>query len=181
MMRYANTCIGLLLLIATSGWSSGQQSTIPRQSPGSVSLCELTSAWRNYDHSTVQIEAVYASGAESSEVYDVNCPSRSDAAWVEFPEAIEKATRPEIIDKLNQLIRADGRARIVVVGRFDGPKKVDIPPDTPPAVADVMRNVNSRYGHQNRWTFQFVFSKIEKVERVPSSDPWPNQTSQKKQ
>jgi len=181
-MRYANACRGLLLLLVTSGCSPGQQSTtIPRQSPGSVSLCELTSAWKNYDHSTVQIEAVYAIGAESGEVYDINCSSRSAAAWVEFPEAIEKATPPDIINKLNQLLRADGRAHIVVVGRFDGPRKVDVPPDTPPAVADLMRSVNSRYGHQNRWNFQFVFSKIEKVERVPSSDPWPSQTSQKKQ
>ena len=180
-MRYANACRGLLLLFASSGWSLGQQSTVPRQSSGSLSLCELTSAWKNYDHSTVQIEAVYASGAESSEVYDVNCPNRSDAAWAEFPEAIEKATPPDTIDKLNHLLRSDGRARIVVVGRFDGPKKVDIAPDTPAAVADVIRSVNSRYGHQNRWNFQFVFSKLEKVERVPVSDPWPNQTSGKKQ
>jgi hypothetical protein len=182
-MMQRNALRGLLLWVATTGWSAstGQESTVATQTSRTVSLCELTSAWKNYDHSTVQIEAIYASGAESSEVYDVNCPSRSDAAWVEFPDAIEKATPPEIRDKLNQLLRTDGRARVVVRGRFDGPKKVDIPPDTPPNVADVMRGVNSRYGHQNRWNFQFVFSKIEKVEPAPANAPWPRWATEKKQ
>jgi hypothetical protein len=182
-MTHASACAGLILFFAASGWSvsAGQESNIARQTSQSVSLCELTSAWKNYNHSIVQIEAIYASGAESSEVYDVNCPSRSDAAWVEFPDAIEKATPPEIMDKLNRLLRSDGRARLVVLGRFDGPRKVEIPPDTPPGVAEVMRAVNSRYGHQNRWNFQFVFSKIEKVERVPRTDAWPHWTSEKNQ
>jgi hypothetical protein len=175
-MRHTKTCRSLLLFVAAGAWhvSAAQQPSVAQQTTRNVlSLCELTSAWRHYDHSVVAIEAIYASGAESTELYDVNCPSRSDAAWVEFPKAIEKVTPPDIMDKLNRLLRSDGRARVFVIGRFDGPKKVSIPPNTPPDVADVMRGVNSRYGHQNRWNFQFVLSKIEEVERVPSNDPWP--------
>ena len=36
-----------------------------------VSLCELVKNWKKYDHKTVQVDAVYAVGAESSEIYDV--------------------------------------------------------------------------------------------------------------
>jgi hypothetical protein len=101
-------------------------------------------------------------------------------AWVVFPIEIQKATQSKIMDTMDQLLGKDSRVRIVAVGEFDGPKKVDIPPNTPPGVADLMRTVNSRYGHQNHWIFQFVVSKIEKVERVSASEPWPNNPNEKK-
>jgi hypothetical protein len=181
-MRHTTVCQCLVLLGLFGAWHIGgwQQPTITRQTLETISLCELTKDWKKYDHSTVRIEAVYATGAENSEVYDVACPSGDNAAWVEFPAAIEKAAAREITDKLKQLLRTDSRARVVVVGEFAGPKRVDISPNTPPKVAEAMRAVNSRYGHQNHWDFQFVFSKIEKVEPVPASDPWPRWATGKK-
>lgn len=180
-MRLTNFYQSVVLLGLFSAWHiSAQQPTTVRKTLETVSLCELTKNWKKFDHSTVRIEAVYAAGAESSEVYDVDCPRGDNTAWVEFPAAIEKAAPREVMDKLNQLLASDGRARVVVVGEFAGPKKVDIPPDTPPKVADAIRAVNSRYGHQNHWNFQFVFSKLEKVEPVPASDPWPRWATEKK-
>jgi hypothetical protein len=154
-----------------------QNSRTSQRRVETLSLCQLTREWKEYDHKTVRIDATYATGAESYEVYDTNCLVDSDStAWVEFPLEIQKATQPEIMDRMNRLLRLDSRVRIVVVGEFDGPKKVDVPPNTPQGVADLMRSVNSRYGHQNHWNFEFVFSRIEKVEPVPASDPWSRET-----
>jgi hypothetical protein len=134
--------------------SQGQESRPSQQQGERVSLCQLTREWKKYDHSTVRIEAIYATGAESYEVYDTGCLVRGgNTAWVAFPAEIQKATPPEIMEKMNRLLRLNGRAGVVAVGEFDGPKNVDIPPNTPPKVTEQMRAVNSRYGHQNHWTF----------------------------
>lgn len=139
-----------------------------------VSLCELTQHWEKYDHKVVRIEVIYRVGNETSEVYDPNCPTSDHTAWVYLrPYGSTSPDPPELQKRLGELLTKNGRARIAVVGRFDGPKRVDIPPDTSPKLADLMRSVNSRYGHQNHWKFQFTFSKIEKVEAVPSTEPWP--------
>lgn len=163
----------LLVLVVASPIKGGKQAPTTEQTFETVCLCQLTGDWKKYDHRTVRIEAIYATGAESYTIYDPGCMGRNQTAWVEFPAGIQKKTPRVIMDKLNRLLRSDSRARLVAVGEFTGPKKVDIPPNTPPKVAETMRAVNSRYGHQNHWDFQFVFSKIEKVEPVSPSDPWP--------
>lgn len=182
-MRHTAICQSLALLGFIGAWHLGgrHQPATTRQTLETVSLCQLTKEWKKYDHKTVRIEAIYATGAESYEVYDTGClVASNDTAWVEFPAEIQKATQPEIMDRMNRLLRLDSRVRIVAVGEFDGPKKVDIPPNTPPKVADLMRSVDSRYGHMNHWKFQFAFQKIEKVESVPTSDPWPRWATEKK-
>lgn len=181
-MKYARNCQISVLLVLISAWHVGGQQRSPtiRRTLETVSVCQLTSEWKKYDHRIVRIEAVYASGRESNEVYDIGCASGENTAWAEFPATAEKATPQQLLDKLNRLLRSESRARIIAVGEFAGPKKVEIPPNTPPKVADAMRAVNSRYGHQNRWDFLFVFSKIEKVEAVPPSDPWPRLATEKK-
>jgi len=139
-----------------------------------ISLCELTRHWEKYEHKLVRIEAIYNVGPETSEVYDRDCPTSDHTAWVYLqPYGSTSPDPPELQKQLGELLTQSGRARIAVVGRFDGPKKVDIPPDTSPELADLMRFVNSRYGHQNYWKFQFTFSKVEKVEAVPPTEPWP--------
>jgi hypothetical protein len=173
-MRYASAVESLMLLVfigASPVKEAWQAPTTPEPFE-TVSLCQLTKDWKKYDHRSVKIEAIYATGAESYTVYDPDCTSRDQTAWVEFPADVQKKTPQKTMDKLNRLLRSDSRVRLVVVGEFAGPKKVDIPPNTPPQVADLMRSVGSRYGHQNQWNFQFVFSKIEKVEPVPASEPW---------
>jgi hypothetical protein len=185
-MRYVNALwkatLAVCVLIGPCYRSQGQESRPSQQQVETVSLCQLTKDWKKYDHRTVRIEAIYATGAESYEVYDTGCLIRSDnTAWVEFPAEVQKATPPEIMERMNGLLRLNGRARVVAVGEFDGPKKVNIPPNTPPGVAKLMRATNSRYGHMNHWRFQFVFEEIEKVEAVPLTDPWPHWASKKKQ
>ena len=163
----------VLVLVTASSVKDGEQAPTSKQTFETVSLCQLTKDWKKYDHSTVRIEAIYATGAESYTVYDPGCSGNDRTAWVEFPADVERKTPQEVMAKLNRLLHSDSRARLVAVGEFAGPKKVDIPPNTPPKVADLMRSVNSRYGHQNHWDFQFVISKIEEVEPVPAIEPWP--------
>ena len=139
-----------------------------------VSLGELSRHWEQYDHKLVRIEAIYSVGPETSEVYDPDCPTSDHTAWVYlWPYGSTSPDPPELQQQLGGLLKQSGRARISVVGRFDGPKQVDIPPDTSPKLADLMRSVNPRCGHQNQWKFQFTFSKIERIEAVPSTEPWP--------
>ena len=141
------------------------------------SLCELTSNWKIYDHAVVRIKAIYQNVGETSEVYDSDCPNSDKTAWV--PRDVENAANKSVKEQLRELIRSDGRAQIIAVGEFDGPKKVDIPSNTPTGVADLMRSVNSRYGHDNKWNFQFIFSKIERVDSTPASTPFPHLATDK--
>jgi hypothetical protein len=178
-MRLATTARLFLLLVMMAPISNARQpSTAPEPKIETVSLCELIKSWKKYDHKIVRIEAIYTIGAESSQVYDIGCLT-SYTAWV--PPDIESATPADLRDKLKRLVKPGGRARIVAVGEFDGPKKVDIPAGTSPGLADTLRAANSHYGHMNGWNFQFVVSKIEKVEAVPARDPWPHRASGKEQ
>jgi hypothetical protein len=137
-----------------------------------LSLCELTQHWQQHDHQVVRVVAIYREGAETAELYDPECPSRGDrTAWVNQGPPYPLA--PELQKRLTVLLKKDGRVRITAVGKFDGPKPVDVPPDTPPGIADVMRGLNSRYGHMNHWDFQFTFSNIETIDAVPSGEVWP--------
>jgi hypothetical protein len=77
------------------------------------------------------------------------------------------------MERMEKILDASGRARIVAVVEFDGPKPVEIPAGTPPELSEVMRGTNSRYGHQNQFGSRVVLLKIISVEPVPSDAPWP--------
>jgi hypothetical protein len=143
-----------------------------------VSLCQLTNDWKKYDHLTVRINAIYRTGNETSEVYDLGCATSNRTAWVALqPFGTPSPMTPELKEKLNELLRQNGRARISVVGEFDGPMSADSPQGLSPEGEAQSRNGGSRYGHQNLWEFQFIFSKVETVEAVPASDPWPRRAT----
>ena len=174
--------VGLLIFASASQAGTAPQGPALDQPLKTVSLCQLTQHWENYDHKMVRIEANYLSGFEISEVYDPGCATRSDhTAWVAVLQYGSPSPVPkELKGKLSELLKQNGRARITVIGEFDGPKKVNVPPGLSPEAADAMRTTNNRYGHRNGWKFQFVFSKVEKVEAVPASDPWPAWSGDKK-
>jgi hypothetical protein len=168
-----------LLLAGLTGVGAWQTSTGAPGKSEEVSLCYLTTNWKKYDHRMVRIDAIYRTGAETSEVYDLSCPDSDHVAWV--PPDLAKMAPPEMVDKLNRLLRSSGRAQIVATGEFDGPKKVDIPPGTSPGLAATLQAADSHYGHQNGWDFQFVISTIEKVEPARADAPWPHWATEKKQ
>lgn len=173
--------VALLIFTCASQAGTAPQATRPNQLLETVSLCQLTQHWEQYDHKIVRIEANYRAGFEISEVYDPGCATSDHTAWVKLlPYGSPSPVPAELEAKLSELLKQKGRARITAVGEFDGPKKVDVPPGLSPEATDAMRETNSRYGHMNGWRFQFVFSRVEKVEPVPASDPWPTWSDQKK-
>jgi len=181
-MRTTKALEALLLVFFLTGLmrvGAWQVPTKAQERNEVVSLCELTSDWKKYDDKVVRIKAIYRAGAETSEVYDIDCPDSDHVAWV--PPNLAKMAPSDMVGKMSQLLQSSGRAQIVAVGEFNGPKKVAIPAGTSPGLAATLQAADSRYGHQNGWDFQFVISKIEKVEPVPSSDPWPRQATEKKQ
>lgn len=182
-MSFTNTSKVLVLLtfVYASQAFAGAQTTTANQPLEAVTLCQLTQEWTKYDHRTARIEVIYHASNETSEIYDPACPTSDHTAWVALiPYGSPSPIPPELKRRLNELLKQNGRARITVEGEFDGPKKVDVPPGLSPGAADALRATNSRYGHQNHWEFQFVFSKIEKVDPVPASDPWPRWATEKK-
>ncbi|HXW63058.1 MAG TPA: hypothetical protein VEJ45_10690 [Candidatus Acidoferrales bacterium] len=169
----------LILIACVSQVGATPQPSMRDQSIATVSLCQLTRHWEKYDHRIVRIEAIYHTSNEVSQVYDPGCPTSDQTAWVELlPYDSPSPVPPELKEKLNELLRSSGRARITVIGEFDGPKKVNVPSGLSPEAADAVRETNSRYGHMNSWKFQFVFSKVEKVEPVPTDAPWPHLAAQ---
>jgi hypothetical protein len=163
-------------LTSFGGW---QVPTGAHEKSEVVSLCELTRAWKKYDHKVVRIKSIYRTGPETSEIYDLECPDSDHVAWV--PPDLAKMAPADMVDKMNRLLKSSGRAQIVATGEFDGPKKVDIPPGTSPGLAATLQAADSHYGHQNGWDFQFVISTIEKVEPAPADAPWPHWANEKKQ
>src|ERR1700736_1869248 len=156
----------------TAQTGTRQQSATPSEPRETVSLCSLARHWGKYDHRPVRIEANFLAGFEVAEIYDPSCPARGEnTAWVEYGSPDPVPT--ELAGKLNKLLKEHKRARITVVGEFDGPRKVEIPPGISPEAADIMRKTNSRYGHLGGWQFQFIFSKVEKVEPARATDSWP--------
>jgi hypothetical protein len=174
--------IGLLVLLAYASRAESPQVGIPDESLSTVSLCQLTRDWEKYDHKIVRIESIYHTGNEVSQLYDPGCATSDQTAWVKLlPYGSPSPVPPRLKQKLNELLRRTGRAQITAIGEFDGPKRANIPSGLSLEAANAMRETNSRYGHMNGWKFQFVFSKIEKVESVTSDTPWPRLADQKKQ
>ena len=183
-MSFAFKCqaVELLILLAcVSQVVATPQASMADQSIETVSICQLTRQWERYDHRIVRIEAIYHTSNEVSQVYDPDCAASDQTAWVKLlPYGSPSPVPPELKEKLNELLRRNGRARITAIGQFDGPRKVKVPSGLSPEAADAMRETNSRYGHMNSWKFQFVFSKVERVEPVPADAPWPHVAGQGK-
>lgn len=170
--RYA-FFVAIILLLAMQS-KTAEQTTSTKRAVETVSLCQLTTNWRTYDHKLVRVKGIYVAESERSELYDPVCATSDHTAWVPpTPYGSLGPPPQELNARLNDLLEQDRRARVTVIGEFDGPPKVDIPPGLSPEAAEVLRAGN-RYGHLNHWDFQFVFSKLEKVEPSPASDPWPN-------
>lgn len=167
--------VGILILASVFAAGTSQKSATGNQPLEIVSLCQLTERWEPYDHKTVRIEAIYHTGPEISELYDPGCAKSDRTAWVKLlPSGSPSPVPGELKAKLGELLKQNGRARITVVGEFDGPQEVNVPSGASPQAAAAMRDTDSRYGHMNGWKFQFVFSKIEKVEAVRASERWPS-------
>ena len=141
---------------------------------GRVPYCQIVSHSRKYDHRILETQGIYTRGGENTSFYSLACPDDERSSWVDKSDELKRATPPELISKLANLLGASGRVQVVAVVKFDGPKKVDIPAGTPSAVAGLMRGTNSRYGHMNRFASRITLLRLLKVDAVPPGAPWPH-------
>lgn len=129
-----------------------------------VAFCELISHPERYDGRIIRTEAISAIGVESAVVYDPQCSTGEtrtwvthDAAWAKADKKLQTAYNNLLYDENNGRIPRgrSGRARAVLVGRFEASNK-------------------DGYGHLNQYRFQFVIMGIERVEKVADDVPyWP--------
>lgn len=138
-----------------------------------VAYCSILAQSAKYDHRILKTEGIYGTGMEFSGFYSLSCPEWRKVSWVDYSDGLRKHTSPALFKRMERLLDADGRARVVAVLKFDGPKPVKIPPGTPPAIAASMRATNSRYGHMNQFNYRVVLLRIINAESVPSDAPWP--------
>ena len=164
----------LLLVCLMSAFSVGQQSRPSAHVGGDTPYCKLAQQPERYNRRVLRVQAIYRSGGEIMSLYDAHCASRESASWVDYADELRQTTSPELLTKMNQLLKQNGRAKITVRLEFYGPKPVAIPAGTPPALADVMRGTDSRWGHQNQFATRARFLKILAVEPVPTEVAWPN-------
>ncbi len=141
--------------------------------PSPKDYCEVVQHSLANDHRILLVEGIYRRGGEIESFYGGSCPDGSLASWADSSKTLRDKTAPAVLNQLDTLLSKDGRARIVALLEFDGPKKVTIPAGTPPGIADLMRGTNSRYGHMNAFTYRVVLLRIHHVESVGSSIPWP--------
>jgi len=162
------SCLSAIMLFSAGGIVA-QQAPKALPAPKVVAYCELASHQKVYDHGIVQTEGIFKRGQESWKFYSPLCLLAEQTSWVDYSDDLRHSTSPELIDKMEKLLDSAGRVKLTVVLEFDGPKKVGVPADTPPKVADLMRSVNSRYGHLNQFSSRVLFLKILAVDPVPEN------------
>ncbi|MDE3163780.1 MAG: hypothetical protein KGL64_11020 [Acidobacteriota bacterium] len=150
-----------------------QQGSQEENNPKFVPYCEVVSHVEKYDHRVLETEAIYRRGGEIMSFYSPSCPTKSNASWVDYSSEMRRKSSPQLVHKMDELLDSHGRATVVALVEFDGPKPVEIPPGTAPALADIIRQMNSRYGHDNLFAYRVKILKITKVEPVSESAPWP--------
>lgn len=149
-----------------------QQVSISKRVP----YCSIVEQSAKYDHHVLETEGIYGTGMEFSGFYSSSCPEWRKVSWVDYSDDLRKHTSPALFKRMEKLLDADGRARVVAIFRFDGPKPVKIPPGTPPGIAAAMRDTDSRYGHMNQFNYRVVLLKVIRVSPVSPDAPWPTRS-----
>jgi hypothetical protein len=118
-----------------------------------VAFCDLVSNPKLYDKKMVRMQAIAVGTSELQFLYDPECNGKE--AWIDLEfdsqETLEKVW-PLLDFSLGR--HAPRRAKVTVVGQFDGPNK-------------------EGYGHLNSFRFHFRVMAVEKAEAVPAAVPGP--------
>lgn len=142
--------------------------------PERVAYCELAKGPHTYDHQLVVTDGIYRRGGEIMSFYSPSCAKREMSSWVDYSEDLRKTSSAELMQRMDAILNTDGRAHIIAVLEFDGPKPVSIHAGTSDGLANVIRGTNSRYGHMNQFRTRVLLTKIISAEPVPASTPWPS-------
>lgn len=159
-----------ILLFSAYAVHCGQHDSL-EENVDTIAFCEVVQNPDSYDGRKIRVRAILDVGPEQQRLYDPECMGDKTSTWVEFDGA-HKQSSAEVRQQLEKILDADGRAFVVVVGRFDGPRKFEVPEGIDPKLAEFLKQANSRYGHLNGYRFQFVIVSVEQVEPVPADVPW---------
>jgi hypothetical protein len=80
-------------------------------------------------------------------------------------------TDPVIWQRLRTLLKSDRKAVVVIVGRFDGPRKPHIVPGMEAEARRRLEDLKQGYGHMGSYDFQIVVNKIEAAMPVNKKEP----------
>ena len=167
MMKRLPTTTALLFIILF--WVSACKTHEPQasdiQGPPSYSstvkeaptipFCQLIRDPSRYDKEVVRTEATFFRNMENAYLYDEACSGAKAGIWVRFDPAYVY-TDDAVKRKLDQLLCPSqpcptGRARVTVVGRFEGPS-------------------SGPYGHLDDYNFQLSLIRLEEAEAAEASD-----------
>lgn len=114
-----------------------------------VSFCDLIRDPEHYDQKTVRTEAVFFRNMENAVLYDRKCEGADMYVWLEFDPAYVYSD-DAVKKRLEQALCTAqpckiGRARVTVVGRFEGPGA-------------------GPYGHLDSYRFRFSLIRLEQAE-----------------
>jgi hypothetical protein len=147
--------------------------TIKQSKSQPVPYCILKENPHHYDHSILRVHAIYTRGGEVTSLYDPSCKDAGGASWLEYSKNLPHTTSPSILAALDNLLDANGRARIDALVEFYGPKTVKVPKGTSAGLAALMRETDSKYGHANQFATKVLLLKVISSTPVSADVPWP--------
>jgi hypothetical protein len=94
------------------------------------------------------------------------CGGINLAVWIDLEGPIDAGLSRREKRQLHKLLRKDSRVVATVIGVFRGPRAVAENPALSPGGNELVRRVNSRYGHMNSFRFQLELQRIESFSAV---------------
>ena len=139
--------------------SSGQSGYVP--------FCEIVRNPERYDQRLVTTAGVFRAGPEFSDFVDMSCEPSPEQDVGTLPVPIRDAvSRTNGWNRLGQILDKDKRAFVVIRGVFDAYKRYEGPLPADPALQEVLKKGNSRFGHLNFARFRMRIESVEFVAPV---------------
>jgi len=116
-----------------------------------VKFCELVGKPEQYRNKTFRTEAIFYADHENTALYSTECLEAGKYVWTDFDPSYQYSNE-SVKQKFNELRCPQrpcpsGKAKLSVVGRFEGP-------------------IQQGYGHLNAYRFRFVIMRIISAEAV---------------
>lgn len=149
MIVIRGTCLQVGVFLAcifllTDCMTRGPESKVP-----TVSFCDLIRDPARFDNKTVRTRAIFFRNLENEDLNDPTCGIEDTYVWVEFDPGYVSAD-DELKKEFDRTLCPSqpcptGRAKVTVVGRFDGPS-------------------GGPYGHLGGYRFRFLLMRLESAE-----------------
>lgn len=130
-----------------------QSSTPTTSEVTTVAFCDLLANPKAYDMKVIRVQAVLVVNHDYRALYDPSCITKEPMVSVEADSSLHYESSDAVPEKLYQLLVRpeseikEGSARVVVVGRFEGPNF-------------------RKDGRVNRFQHRFIVMNLEKAEPV---------------